>query len=457
MASGKFTVWDYSFALADKNLAGEEPIAEKAAVGMAEHQFRVAQNVDELQVFDYPGGYADRYDPVSPHGTDKDSAASNIHKDKDRVAHLRMPEALAASLICRGEGQCRHFTAGHKFTLAAPLFSSDATGSYVLTRVEHSAGLHRASATGTAGTGPSYHCRFECLPEAVVYRPQRRTPRPNIAGLQTAVVVGPSEPGRLSRQIRPGSRAILLGPDRAERPQGPARRRANPVAILARKQGQRGHRFLLGTGGAAVGRPELRRAVCAASGPGSGGRTFLEGDPDRPLVLGSVYNEINRPPFNLPVGGLCSGIKTHSGGGEGPEFSGLAFDDRLGFVHLARKSTWSSRPRAAWSLTYRRGPQNQPQRPRTSLGKLAEGADEPGRLKRPREADQVATASQEHAMADKPPPNEAFNWTMGGLTVKPARPCRSFTAPMSRPSCRCRPPSRWATNSTYFDPFSFLS
>lgn len=335
VASGMYTVWDYSFALADKKLAGDEKIAEKVKVGVAEHTLHVAHNVEDLQVFDYPGGYADRYDPVSPQGTDKDSAASNAHKDKSRVAQLRMQEQAAASLNCRGEGRVRHFTAGHKFTLAAPLALFDASGTYVLTRVEHSANLTGAYITGNAAATakPSYSTRFECLPEAVIFRPRRVTPRPQISGLQTAVVVGPGgmdvfpdKYGRVRVQFfwdRTGQNA--LNDQRGD-------------ALISLNYWQGGEASpVIGSCWVRVAQPWAGRKFGAVFVPRLGQEVvvaFLEGDPDRPLIVGSVYNEVNQPAVNFPVGGLCTGIKTHLGGGDAQGYSGLIFDDRLGFVHL---------------------------------------------------------------------------------------------------------------------------
>jgi type VI secretion system secreted protein VgrG len=69
--------------------------------------------------------------------------------------------------------------------------------------------------------------------------------------------------------------------------------------------------------------------------------SFLEGDPDRPLVTGCVYNSDAMPPYPLPAEQTKSTVKSQSSkGGEG--FNELRFEDKKGaeevFMHAERDS-----------------------------------------------------------------------------------------------------------------------
>src|SRR5207249_10443741 len=62
---------------------------------------------------------------------------------------------------------------------------------------------------------------------------------------------------------------------------------------------------------------------------------FLEGDPDQPIVVGSVYNADQMPPYGLPGNRTQSGIKTRSGLGGGPaNFNEIRFEDKKGSEEL---------------------------------------------------------------------------------------------------------------------------
>ena len=53
---------------------------------------------------------------------------------------------------------------------------------------------------------------------------------------------------------------------------------------------------------------------------------FLEGDPDRPIIVGSVYNADQMPPYTLPAGAVVSGLKSNSTKGGGG-YNEMSMDD----------------------------------------------------------------------------------------------------------------------------------
>ena len=58
---------------------------------------------------------------------------------------------------------------------------------------------------------------------------------------------------------------------------------------------------------------------------------FLEGDPDQPLIVGSVYNADQMPPYELPKYKTLSGVKSRSTlGGSPPNFNEIRFEDKKG-------------------------------------------------------------------------------------------------------------------------------
>ncbi len=155
--------------------------------------------------------------------------------------------------------------------------------------------------------GPLYECRFECIPASVVYRPPRVTPWPMMRGCQTAKVVG--EGGDDSEEIvtdKYGRVKVLFNWDR------------------------RGHenkgqscwvRVAQGSAGGGYGMfflPRIGHEVIV---------DFLEGDPDKPIITGCVYNDNHMPPYELPKEKTKSVIKTNSTpGAEG--FNEIRFEDK---------------------------------------------------------------------------------------------------------------------------------
>ena len=164
--------------------------------------------------------------------------------------------------------------------------------SYLLTSVEHAAS-QPSDDTGEAG-GASYSNRFTCIADSVQFRPARRTPRPVISGVQTAVVVGP--PGDEIYTDKYGRVKVQFHWDRV------GQEGREQLLLDARRR-----RSWAGKGwGSVVDMPRIGQEVIVE---------FLEGDPDQPIITGRVYNAEQMPPYELPANKTQSGIKSRSSQG----------------------------------------------------------------------------------------------------------------------------------------------
>jgi type VI secretion system secreted protein VgrG len=267
---------------------------DSVPVGSTEHKLLCGN--DGLEIYEHPGRYAHWFDGVNKSGGEQSAELDKIFQENQRTAEIRMQQEALPGLLIEGAGNCRHFIPGHKFRLAD---HESEDGQYVLTSVYHTARQELARQSG--GEGEFYYeNRFECIPVALPFRPQRVTPLPRIYGTQTAVVVGPS--GEEIFTDRYGRVKVQFHWDR----QG----RYDPDSSCWLRVSQP----WAGKGWGSVSIPRIGQEVVV---------DFLEGDPDRPLVVGKVYNAEQMPPYELPAGAVVCGLKSNStkGGGGYNEIS----------------------------------------------------------------------------------------------------------------------------------------
>ena len=93
--SGKFTAWDHNFEMPAKNLEADKTIMDSVTVGTVTHKLKVANN-DSLELYDYPGGYASRFDGINKSGGEQ--AANLQHIFDGQHAHRGNPHAGGGSL-----------------------------------------------------------------------------------------------------------------------------------------------------------------------------------------------------------------------------------------------------------------------------------------------------------------------------------------------------------------------
>ncbi len=269
----------------------------------------------KLEHSDYPGSYASQ-------------------AEGNECAQRRIEELETGRVLGRGEGNCHRLAPGRTFALTEHACES-LNSTYLLTSVTHE-GRQSTSRTATGPNGvlltghegrlpevplyhagrlarelfpetgtpeadkpgdfeqPAYRCRFECIPASVSYRPARVTPWPDVRGAQTARVVGPD-----SEEIYTDEYGRVKVQFNWDRRQGFDENASCWIRVSqGMSGGQYGIMFL----------PRVGQEVVI---------DFLEGDPDRPFVVGRVYNADHMPPYPLPDEKTKSVIKTHSSKGGG--------------------------------------------------------------------------------------------------------------------------------------------
>lgn len=317
--AAKYTLWDHQFQQPTQNLEASQNILDSVQAGTVTHQLKGQANAP-LELYDFPGGYAERYDGISPSGGEQPARLQKLFQDNKRTVAIRMEAEALPSLTVYGTSNCSNFMSGHKFTLDRHF---DAQGQYVLVSVSHEASLEAPYRSGQGDPNLTYQNSFTCIPIKLPYRPARVTRVPFIAGVQNALVTGPA--GKEIFTDKYGRVKVQFYWDRE------GKNDQNSSCWIRVGQQFAGKRW-----GASFW-PRVGQEVLVA---------FLEGDPDQPVIVGSVYNAQQMPPYlgdgldpehkNDPN---VSGIKTNTTLG-GIGFNELRFDDTKDkqeiFLHAER-------------------------------------------------------------------------------------------------------------------------
>jgi type VI secretion system secreted protein VgrG len=231
-------------------------------------------------------------------------AGRTAKADVETKTNLALQALEAHKQILRGAGSCRSFRAGAKFTMAGHARTSFNTD-YVIRQVSF-----RGDQTTMLTNS------FEAQPLSTPFRTKRATPRPRIYGSQTAVVVGKS--GEEIWTDKYGRIRLHFHWDQL------GKKDENDSCWVRVSQGWAGKLW----GGLFL--PRIGQEVVVS---------FLEGDPDRPLVTGGVYNAEQTVPYTLPDDQTKSTVKSNSSKG-GNGFNEVRFEDKAGseefYIHAQK-------------------------------------------------------------------------------------------------------------------------
>jgi type VI secretion system secreted protein VgrG len=225
--------------------------------------------------------------------------------DGENYAKVRIEELQVEHEIAEGEGDAGGLAVGYLMTLAEHP-RSDQNKEYLVTAASYELSSGGYESGGGGENAPEYRCTFTAMDASQQFRAPRVTPKPIIAGPQTAVVVGPN--GEEICTDKYGRVKVHFHWDRYGKTDDTSSCWVRVAQVWAGKS----------WGGMQI--PRIGQEVIVE---------YLEGDPDQPIITGRVYNADNMPPYELPGNETLSGIKSNSCKG-GAGFNEFRFEDKKG-------------------------------------------------------------------------------------------------------------------------------
>jgi type VI secretion system secreted protein VgrG len=245
-------------------------------------------DVENFEIYDYPGQFS--------HSTYDEGGA---------LLRLRVEALELRGKTFQGSSNCRAMRPGYTFELLQH-YNHDygpAEDRQFLLMSVRSEGHNNYS----NGQPASYFNTFSCVRRKIVFRPQSVTPRPTICGPQTAIVVG--APGEEIFTDSLGRIKVQFHWDR----EGNQDDKSSCWVRVAQSGASSGF--------GSIQIPRVDDEVVVV---------FLDGNPDRPLVMGSLYNSRNIPPWSLPANKTQSGFLTRSIKGQASNANFFRFEDKPG-------------------------------------------------------------------------------------------------------------------------------
>jgi type VI secretion system secreted protein VgrG len=256
--TGKVAMTDYDFKRPSANLKAEKEGEARYENG-------------KLESFEFPGRYVEQSDGAG-------------------YARARLESLRAEDERVQAEGDCVSLHPGALVTLGGHPDGAQ-NEQYMVLSASHT--FEGESYSSGVGDASGYGGAYELMKSDKPYAPLALTPRPFIRGPQTAQVVGEGE----IDCDKYGRVLLRFHWDR----KSDKSRRVRVAQVFA------------GQNWGAIFTPRVGMEALV---------DFLEGDPDQPIVVGTVYNGDNMPPFDLPGKKNVSGWKSNSttGGGGYNEF-----------------------------------------------------------------------------------------------------------------------------------------
>ncbi len=283
MQPAAFALNDFDFKAPRKDL--------RTQLSVAGHQAPA-----DLEVYNYPGYYTES-------------------SDGDRYVRIRMEEKEARYETVHGEGDAKGLTTGALFDLSE-YPRTDQNRKYLIVSADYELQSDAYQTTAGASIRQEYQCRFTALDSQHTYRPPRTTPKPVVQGPQTAIVVGPK--GHEIHTDEWGRVKVHFHWNRYDK--------ADESSSCWIRVGQ----IWTGKQWGSMHIPRIGQEVIV---------DFLEGDPDRPIITGHMYNDVNPPPYELPSFATVTTVKSNSSKGGGG-FNEIRMEDKKGeeqlFVHAEK-------------------------------------------------------------------------------------------------------------------------
>jgi len=260
------------------------------------------ENHQEHEVYDYPGNY--------------------VHPDRGRrLAKVRLEQIKTLEECAEGSSNCQRFMPGHTFALTGHDFSSVNRTYLLVTVAHHGSQGHVVGEEAGIGGDCSYSNDFLAIPAEVTLRPERKYLKPSVGGFHTAVVVGP--PGEEIYADEYGRVKVQFHWDR----QGQKSEKSSCWLRISQPWS--------GEAWGMICLPRVGDEVLVG---------FMNGDPDWPIVLGSLNNALSPALYSLPAHKSRSGIRTRSYPNGGRDnFHELRFEDRKGSeeIYLQSERDWN--------------------------------------------------------------------------------------------------------------------